>query len=172
MKRLQSTPSTAGQFYDPGYEHLKSIYLLKNAQAKAPLQTASVYILPLMALQSARFAIEEYVNLTGRKIDPDWNKIDWQAKSVQTRIEHVYKNTKNSLCFESGIWEDVLALYKTGGLLEWDLTEMKKLQVEEIPENFKRIAMEYPIQRSQAIAEEAIDLLLEHSSVSSSLKRN
>ena len=149
-----------GQFHNPGYEHLKSIYILKEAQAKAPLQTASMYILPLSALKSARLAIDEYVNLTGQKFDPTWDEIDWKATPIRERIAYVFEKMGQSPGFESDTWEEVLALYETAELIKGDPSEMRKLHRDEIPEEFKDIAVEYPIYRSLVIAEGAIEALL------------
>jgi len=160
------------QFYNPGYEHLKAIYLLKKAQAKAPLQDSSVYILPLMALQSACRAIEEYVNLTGRKVDPIWDETNWSATSLQEKIACIYKKIGQIPHFKKGIWKDVSSLFETTGLIEGNLFKMQQLQKEEIPRKLKSIAVEYPIYRSQAVAEEAIDLLLDISDIKSSVRKN
>lgn len=157
---MHTSNPIAGQFDNPGYEYLKSIYLLKEAQASAPLQAASAYILPLMAMQNARLAIEAYVNLTGRKVDPAWDEFDRQATSIQERIAYLLGRMGQSPGFKTGIWEDVLSLFEKAELIEGDLSEMRKLQRNEIPEKFKDIAVEYPIYRSQAIAEEAVEVLL------------
>lgn len=151
---------TAGQFHNPGFEHLKSIYLLKEMQASAPLQAASMYILPLLALQNARLAIEEYINLTGRKVDPAWDQVERESSSIQERLAYVFGKMGQTPSFESDTWEEVLALFDTAGQIKGDLSEMRKLHREEIPEEFKDIAVEYPIYRSLAIAEDAIDVLL------------
>jgi len=172
MEKVHTNNPTAGQFHNRGYEHLKSIYLLKEAQAKAPLQAASMYILPLLALQSARLAINEYVNLTGRKVDPAWDEVDWEAASIQERIAYIFRKVGQSPGFESDTWEEVLALFETAGLIKGDLSEMRKLHREEIPEEFKDIAVEYPIYRSLAIAEQAIDLLLDQSDFNSPLNKD
>jgi len=169
---VHTNSPTAGQFHNPGFEHLKSIYLLKVAQAQAPLQAASMYILPLLALQNARLAIDEYVNLTGRKVDPAWDEVDWKTTSIQERIAFIFGKMGQSPSFESDTWEEVLALFETARLIKGNLSEMRKLHREEIPEEFKDIAVEYPIYRSLAIAEEAIDLLLDQSDLNSSLNRN
>jgi len=172
MENVHTDNPTAGQFHNHGYEHLKSIYLLKEAQAKAPLQAASMYILPLLALQSARLAIDEYVNLTGRKVDPAWDEFDRKTTSMQERIAYVFGKMGQSPSFKSDTWEEVLALFEAAGLIKDDLSEMRKLHREEIPEKFKDIAVEYPIYRSLAIAEEAIDLLLDQSDFNSPLNRD
>jgi hypothetical protein len=151
---------TAGQFHNPGYEHLKSIYLLREAQASAPLQAASMYILPLLALQRARLAINAYVNLMGQKVDPSWDEFQRKATSIQERIIYIFEKIGQSLSFEADTWKEVLALFEAAGLIKGDLLEMRKLHRDEIPEKFKDIAVEYPIYRSLAIAEEAIEALL------------
>jgi hypothetical protein len=66
----------------------------------------------------------------------------------------------------------VLALFETARLIKDNLTDMRQLHREEIPEDFKDIAVEYPIYRSLAIAEQAIDLLLEQPAISNSLDTN
>jgi hypothetical protein len=169
---VHTNDPTAGRFHNPGFEHLKSIYLLKEAQAQAPLQAASMYILPLLALQNARLAIDEYVNLTGRKVDPAWDEVDWKTTSIQERIAFIFGKIGQSPSFESDTWEEVLALFETARRIKEDPSEMRKLHREEIPEEFKDIAVEYPIYRSLAIAEQAIDLLLDQSDLNSSLNRN
>jgi len=169
---MPASNKAAGQFYNPGYEHLKSIYLLKEAQKMALLKAPSMYILPLMALQNARLAIEEYVNLTGRKVDPDWDQTGWGDTSIEARVAHVHNKTGQLLSFKTGIWKDVLLLFETAALIDEDLSKMKNLHRENISERLKQIAVGYPIYRSQAIAEEAIDLLLDQSDFSSPVKRN
>ena len=169
---VATTNPTIGQFYNPGYEHLKSIYALKDAQTKFPRQAASAYILPLMAMQSACLAIVEYISLVGQKIDPIWAEINWQGIPIQEQIAYIYRKAKQSTRFDTGLWKEVFKLLDTGASISEDLAEMKKLQHNEIPEKLKSIAVEYPIYRSQAIAEEAVDILLDLSDLSNSVNRN
>ena len=131
-----------------------------------------MYILPLMALQSARSAIDAYLDQTGRKVDPAWDEIDRKTAPIQERIAYIFGKTGNPPSFESDTWAEVLALFETARLIKDDLTEMRQLHRDEIPEEFKDIAVEYPIYRSLAIAEQAIDLLLEQPAISNSLDTN
>jgi len=169
---MPSSNNTGGQFYNPGYEHLKSIYRLKEAQALAPLKASSAYILPLMAMQNARLAIEEYVNQTGRKVDPTWGQFDWQNTPIETRLVHVYEKMGRPVSFAKSIWKEVLLLFETVALINEDLSAMENLQRDSIPEKLKQVAVDYPIYRSQAIAEEAVDLLLELSDISHPVTKN
>ena len=169
---MPSSNNTDGQFYNPGYEHLKSIYRLKEAQALAPLKASSAYILPLMAMQNARLAIEEYVNQTGRRVDPTWNQSDLENASIKARLMHVHKKMEQPLDFTKGIWKEVVLLFDTVTLIKEDLSAMENLQRDSIPESLKQVAVDYPIYRSQAIAEEAVDLLLEQSEISHPISRN
>ena len=153
-----------------GYEHLKSIYFLKDAQAKAPLAASSAYILPLMAMQSARLAIEEYVNSIGRKVDKTWDEINWLDVPIQEQLAHLFQQMGYTLNPEKNVWKEVLSLFAKANSIQGNLAEMQKLYREEIPEQFKDLAVEYPIYRSQVIAEEAIDILLDMSDVSSTVK--
>jgi len=169
---MPSSNNPGGQFYNPGYEHLKSIYRLKEAQALAPLKASSAYILPLMAMQNARLAIEEYVNLTGRKIDPTWDQSTLESASIEARLAHVYKKMEQPFDLTKGIWKEVLSLFTTVALINEDLFAMENIQRESIPEKLKQVAVDYPIYRSQAIAEEAVDLLLEQSDLRNRVKTN
>jgi hypothetical protein len=172
MESMRTKDPTDGQFHNSGYEHLKSIYLLKEAQAQAPLQAASAYILPLMALQKARQAIEAYLDQTGKKVDPAWDELDRKVASIQERIAYIFGKMGHPFDFEAGIWREVLALFEMTGQINVDLSEMRKLPREKIPEKLKDIAVEYPIYRSQATAEEAINLLLDLADLSSPLDMN
>ena len=102
---MKANHPAAGQLHNPGYEHLKSIYYLKEAQAKAPLQAASAYILPLMALKNACLAIEAYVDRAGRNVDPAWDEADWQAASIRERVAYIYEKMGRQLSFEKDIWK-------------------------------------------------------------------
>jgi hypothetical protein len=125
-----------------------------------------------MALKSARSAIDAYIDQTGRKVDPAWDEIDWKTTPIQERIAYIFEKTGYSPSFESDTWAEVLALFEKARLIKGDLTEMRQIHRDEIPEEFKDIAVEYPIYRSLAIAEQAIDLLLEQPSVNNLLDTN
>ena len=172
MANVQTNNLPTGKLPNSGYQHLKSIYLLKEAQAQAPLQASSMYILPLLALQSARSAIDAYIDLTGRKVDPAWDEVDWKTTPVQERIAYIFGKTGQAPSFESDTWAEVLELFETARSIQGDLTGMRQIHRDEIPEEFKDIAVEYPIYRSLAIAEQAIDLLLEQPSVNNLLDTN
>ena len=155
-----------------GYEHLKEIYYLKKTQAKSPLAASSAYILPLMAMQSACLAIDGYIDQAGRKVDVTWDDIGWQDVSIRERLAYLFKKMGRPLQLNAGIWKEVFLLFETTGMIQGNLSEMKKLYREKIPEKFKDIAVEYPIYRSQAIAEETADLLLDMSDLSSVVNKN
>ena len=169
---MPSSNNPGGQFYNPGYEHLKAIYRLKEVQALAPLKASSAFILPLMAMQNARLAIEEYVNLTGRKVDLAWEQSNLENAPIEVRLVHIHKKMGQPLDFSKGIWKEVLSLFETVGLINEDLSAMENLQRDSIPEKLKQVAVDYPIYRSQAIAEEAVDLLLEQSDLRNRVKSN
>ena len=123
-------------------------------------------------MQNACLAIEEYVSLTGRKLDPAWEQTDCKDIPIRERITSLYKKMDQPLPFSSGIWQEVVLLFETFRPIKGNLLEMKTLQGDDIPEKVKQIAVEYPIYRSQAIAEEAVDILLEQSDFSHPLKKN
>lgn len=153
---------TAGQFQNPGYEYLKLIYLMKeaHAQACASSQSASPHYFPLLALQIARRAIEEYVNLAGRQIDPAWDEVSHESAPIKDLIIHIYKNIGKPVDLRKGIWKDVLTLFDTAGCIRTNPSEFRNARTAEIPESYRNAATKYPIHRSQAIAEEAVEALL------------
>lgn len=155
-----------------GYEHLKAIYLLKEAQAKHPLATSSAYILPLMAMQSACRAFEAYITEIGRKLDPAWDEADWKDVPIKDQLALIYKKTGQTLDLNKKTWQEMLKLIEQAGLIQEDLAEMQKLYRNEIPEHLKDLAVEYPIYRSKDIAETAIDTLLEMSEQKSKVQKD
>jgi len=169
---MHTSNTTDEQLYNSGYEHLKSIYHLKKAQAQAPLQAASAYVLPLLAMQSACLAIEEYINITGRKFDPAWDEYNWNTVPFKKRIAYAYQKMGQSPSFERGVWKEVLELFEKAELIKGDLSQMRRLHREEIPEECKDVAVEFPIYRSQAIAEKAIDTLLDQVELSKALQKS
>ena len=150
----------AGQFQNPGYEYLKQIYLMKEAQAYASSQGASPHYFPLLALQIACRAIDEYVDLVGRQIDSAWDEINHEGAHIKERIVHIHKKIEKPVNFKKGIWKDVLALFDTTQRIHTNPSKFRNAREVEIPEGYRDTATKYPIHRSQAIAEEAVEVLL------------
>lgn len=165
---MQRTNPTDEQINNPGYEYLKLIYLMKDAQAYASSQSASPHHLPLLALHMARCAIDEYVELVGRQIDSAWDKIDHESASIKERVAHIYQKTGEPVDFKKGIWKDVLTLFDMAECIHTNPSEFRNARDAEIPEIYRDAATKYPIHRSQAVAEEAVEALLECSKSSNS----
>jgi len=159
---MQRTNPIDGQFNNPGYEYLKLICLMKDAQVYDSLQGASLHFFPLLALQSARLAIEEYVDLVGRQIDPAWDETDHEI-AIKERVARIYKKTGEPIDFNKGIWKEVLTLFDMAGHVHANPAKLKKSCEAEIPEMYRDIATKYPIHLSQAIAEEVVEALLDRS---------
>ena len=153
--------STGGQFNNPGFEYLKLIYLMKDAQANDASENTSPHFLPLMALQSACLAIEGYVDLVGRKIDPAWDETEREIVSIKERIIYIYKKTGKPLEFRKGVWKEALTLFDMAGLIRTNPAEFKHARETEIPETYKDVALKYPIPLSLAIVEQAVEALLD-----------
>lgn len=162
---------TLGRFQNYGYEYLSSIYRMKEEHDLLASRGITPYIMPIKVLAVACLAIEEYVNLAGFRVDPEWEEFDHETEAIQERITHIYKLIGQSVCFETGIWKDVLGLFEMERLIKKDSIGLIRYHEEEIPEIIKEAAKLYPIQFSQAIAEKAIELLLNHSSFSFPLER-
>ena len=160
MENVGTDDSTGGQFENPGYEYLKLIYLMKEAQANDSSQDTSPHFFPLLALQSACLAIEEYIDLVGRKIDPVWNEPGNEIDSIKRRVAHIYKKTGKPVDFKKGIWKETFTLFDMAGLIQRNPSEFRNAYEAEIPEVYKDVATKYPIHLSLAIVEQAVEALL------------
>jgi hypothetical protein len=158
---MQRIDSKDGKFTNPGYEYLKMIYLMKDAQAQDSSKNTSPYFYPLLALQSACLAIEGYVDLVGRQIDPVWDDSDQESVSIKKRVTHIYKKAGKKVNFRKGIWKDVLTLYNRARRIRKNPSKFRNAPEAEIPKSYRDVAKKYPIHRSQAIAEEAVEALLD-----------
>lgn len=164
-QNLTPTPQL-GRFQNQGYEYLSSIYRMKEEHDQLSSRGITPFIMPVKVLSVACLAIEEYLNVAGFRIDSDWEDFDHEAEPVRERIEHLFKLLEKPISFEAGIWKDVLDLFEMERLLKEDSLGLIKYHEKEIPDLIKETARKYPIRLSQAIAERAIELLLNHSSLS------
>ena len=157
---MQTDDSTDSQFYNPGFEYLKLIYLMKDTQANDSSGNTSPHFFPLLALQSARHAIEGYVDLVEKYIDPTHDESDHRSMSIKERIVRIFKKTGAPIDFKNGVWKDALTLLDTAGLIKKNPAEFKNAKDAEIPEIYRNVATKYPIHLSLAIAEQAVEALL------------
>ena len=151
-------PTTLVQ--NPGYEYLMGVYWMKEAQVSLSSEKTRYY-LPAKALLRACLAIDSYVNVVGSKIDPHWDTLNEESIPLQERLTRIYKNLNWSLDLHKGIWDDVLLLFNLRKeLSHFELTDIYGMPEAEVPEIFKEIERNYPIRLTHAIAEEAIQLLI------------
>lgn len=170
MQNFSSNP-TLSRFQNHGYEYLSSIYRMKEEHDLLSSRGITPYIMPIKVLVVACLAIEEYVNVAGFRVDPDWEEFDHENESIKDRIEHIYKFIGKPVNFDTGIWRDVLGLFEMEKLIKMHSRGLIKYHEEVIPDIIKDAAKSYPIRLSQALAEKAIELLLAHSNLSFSLER-
>jgi hypothetical protein len=153
-------PTTLERFQNPGYEYLMGVYWMKEAQVSLSSEKTRYY-LPAKALLRACLAIDSYVNVAGSKIDPHWDTLHEEFIPLQERLTRIYKNLNLPLDLNKGIWEDVLLLFGLRDeLSHFELTNIYGMPEADVPEIFKEIERNYPIRLTHAIAEEAIQLLI------------
>jgi hypothetical protein len=162
---------TLGRFQSQGYEYLSSIYRMKEEHDLLSSKGITPYIMPIKVLSVACLAIEEYINLAGFRIDPDWKKFDHASESIKERITHLYSLIGKPVSFDTGLWKDVLGLFEMEALIKKYSMRLMLYHEAKIPEMVKEAARLYPIRLSQAIAEKAIELLLAYSSLRFPLER-
>ncbi len=156
----QNFAPTATLGRNPGFEYLMGIYWMKEAQVSLPSEKTRYY-LPAKALSRACLAIDSYVNVAGSKVDPHWDTLDEEFTPIQERLTRIYKNLNWPLDLNQGIWKDVLLLFSLREELgRFELTSIYGMPEADVPEIFKEIERKYPIRLLHAIAEEAIQLLL------------
>lgn len=163
--------SSLGHFQNQGYEYLSSIYRMKEEHDLLSSRGIIPYIMPVRVLVVACLAIEEYVNVAGLRLDPEWKEFDHETESIKDRLDYIYKQIGKPINFEAGIWKDVVELFETEKNLKKYSRGLVRYYKEEIPEIVKDAVQKYPIRLSQAIAERAIELLLAHSTLSFSIER-
>lgn len=160
MAQNNSSTTTLERSPNPGYEVLKDIYWMKEAQVNLPSEKTRYY-LPAKALLSACLAIDVYVNVVGSRVDPQWVTIDEEFTHIKERITRIYKNLNRPLDLNRGIWEDVLLLFSLREeLSQFELASIYGMQEGVVPAIFKVVEQKYPIRLTHAIAEGAIELLL------------
>ena len=166
------TPNpTLGRFQNHGYEYLSSIYRMKEEHDMLSSRGITPYIMPIKVLVVACLAIEEYINVAGFRVDPEWKEFNHETESVKERIARIYKLIGKPVRFDAGIWNDVLGLFEMEKLIKKYSKGLIRYHEQEIPGIIKDAAHMYPILLSQAIAEKAIELLLAYSSLSFPLER-
>ena len=171
MTQNFTSHSPLGQFQNHGYEYLSSIYRMKEEHDQLSSRGITPYIMPIKVLVVACLAIEEYVNVAGFRVDPEWKEFNHEAESIQDRIAYIYKLIGKPANFDTGIWKDVLGLFEMEKLIKMNSRGLVRYHEKEIPETIKEAVKRYPIRLSQAITERAIELLLSHSSLSFPLER-
>jgi len=171
MDQMFTSNSNQNHSQSHGYGYLSSIYRMKEEHDLLSSRGITPYIMPIKVLMVACLAIEEYINLAGFRIDSHWKEFDHETENVKDRIEQIHKVIGKPVTFDTGIWKDVLGLYEMEKLIKKDSMGLIRLHQKEIPEVIQEAVKQYPIQLSQAIAERAIELMLNYSSVSFPLQR-
>lgn len=160
MTQNLSSTSTLGRLQNPGYEYLMGIYWMKDVQGVVSSEKTRYY-LPAKALLSACQAVDGYINVVGSKVDPQWENINEESTPIKERLTRIYKNLEQPFDFNRGVWEDVLLLFSLReDLSRFELASIYGMQEAVVPAIFKVIAQKYPIRLTHAIAEEAIEILL------------
>jgi hypothetical protein len=160
---------TPGRFQNQGYEYLSSIYRMKEEHDQLSSRGITPYVMPVKVLSVACLAIEEYLNVAGFRVAPRWEEFDHETEPIRGRIEYIYELLGKPVSFDKGIWKDVVELFEMEKRIKKDSLGLIKYYQQEISEIIKEAAQKYPILLSQAIAENAIELLLNHSSLGASL---
>ena len=136
------------------------IYWMKEAQVVHSSEQTRYY-LPAKAVLRACLAIDSYLNVVGSKVDPQWEQVDEDATPIKERLARIYTCLKRSFEVDRNVWDDVLLLFSLREeLSRYELASIYGMQESVVPAIFKVIEQKYPIRLTHAIAEGAIELLL------------
>ena len=171
MFQHYSSNPTLDHSQNHGYEYLSSIYRMKEEYDLLSSRGITPHIIPIKVVVVACLAIVEYVNVAGFRVDPAWEEFDHENESVKDRLDQIYKLIGTPINFDTGIWKEVLMLFETEKQIKLRSRGLIRYHENEIPDLIKEVITNYPIQLSQAVAENAIELLLAHSSLSYPLER-
>lgn len=169
-QNITSTPHL-GRFQNQGYEYLSSIYRMKEEHDQLSSRGITPFIMPVKVISVACLAVEEYLNVAGFRIDSDWEEFDHTTEPVSKRIKRIFNLLEKPVNLETGIWKDVLDLFEMESLIKKDSLSLIRYHEKDIPDVLKEAVKKYPIRLSLAIAERAIELLLNHSSLSFPVER-
>lgn len=165
-KNNNHTDAHYGLFHNPGYDFLRLIYWMKEEQNN-PSPTIAPYFLPVLALLGACFSIDGYINMVGQKTDSDWLDFDKGPTPIKERIGRIYSKLDKPVKFDSGIWQKVLLLFKARTtLVHPRYIDLEEIRDNPIPDVFDETTKNFPILKTQAIAQEAIDTLLADANLS------
>ena len=158
------------RYQNHGYEYLSSIYRIREEHDHLTAVGITPYIMPVKVLSIACMAIEEYINEAGFLIDPDWKEFDHKTGSIKNHVARIYELIGEPVRFNTGTWKNVLELFRMNRLIDKDSLALIRYRQEEIPGIIIEAVKNYPITLSQAIAEDAIEQMINCISVGFPLK--
>jgi hypothetical protein len=133
---------------------------MKDAQVTTSSEKTRYY-LPAKALLSACLAIDGYINVVGSRVDPQWKHLEEEATPIKERLARIYECLNKPLDLNRGVWGDVLLLFSLReDISQYELASIYGMHEVVVPAIFKVIEQKYPIRLTHAIAEGAIELLL------------
>ena len=142
--------------HNPGDDFKRLVYWMNDENPHVV-----PYLVPVLALLGACFAIEGYINMVGQHVDPDWKKFVKGPTSVKDRLKRIYLKKNKTLNCNQGIWQDVLGLFKIRiDLVHPVYKNQKEIRIDEIPDIFDIVEDKYSPSKSKEILENAINVLL------------
>lgn len=148
--------------HNPGYDFLRLLSWLEEADPKNPSLPFAAYFLPVLSILAGTCAIEGYLNMVGQQLDPKWSNFDTRPRSIKARLTKVYLAAGKKVDFESDMWKDALALFEMRNDLVHPLyVDVTEERDSEIPDVFQKASDAWPSVRCRQVTEATVDALLQ-----------
>lgn len=155
-------PGEYGIQHNPGYDFLRLVNFLERADRNDPNLPFAGYLIPAVTVLGACCAIEAYINMVGKLIDPEWDEFDKGPVPIKDRISRIFEKLGKNADFSQGTFQRTLKLFKSRiELAHPRYVSKRKGRTAPLPDIFDTLDQEFPPPVSKQIAEATIDLILQ-----------
>jgi len=92
--------------HNPGYDFKRFVDWMNEDGPIPP------YFVPVLALLGACFSIEGYIDMVDQEVNSECDRFDASSRRLKERLEFIYSQTGKRLDCGSGLWQEVLSLFK------------------------------------------------------------
>jgi hypothetical protein len=152
---------THSLLHNPGYDFLRQLKFLKNANPYDDACPIPEYFIPVIALLCGCCSIEGYVNSVGKRTNPSWNSKTVPYESIKSRIKRVYELVGIKVNFSRGPYKEALDLFGwRRKLVHPEFVHESKAQKKELPDIFDQVSVHYFAETIEVIVVNFKDRLL------------
>lgn len=159
-------PGKYGIQHNPGHDFLRLVNFLEKADRDNPYLPFAGYLIPAVTVLGACCAIEGYINMIGKLVDPEWDEFDKGPIPIKDRINRIFEKIGKKADFSQGTLQRTLKLFKC----RTELAHPQYVSKEEdrsapLPDIFDSLDKEFSPAVSKDIAESTIGLILKETNL-------